>query len=270
MQNTKYALITGGSSGIGRAYAFLLAERGYHILIVSNDDAGNRRTASEISAKCGVQTRSLLLDLTCTESVAAITGYLAKEALLIEVFICNAGMLSFGSFCGTPAQSLERIIDLHCKIPTLLCRELALLMRKNGKGYILIMSSATAWMPYPTIAAYSATKGYLKNLAQALYYELRNEQIGVTAVFPGAIDTPFYTLDNRMRHRLLRWHIMLPADYMARKALRALFKRRPRYIPGLFTKLCAGLCAMLPVRALLPVLKLRRVRRLFAIPDTTA
>ena len=118
-------------------------------------------------------------------------------------------MLACGSVVSTQPNTVQRIIDLHCKIPTLLCHEFCQRMSQAGKGYILLMSSATAWMPYPTIAAYSATKAYLKTFGRALYYELRPINVNVTVVFPGAINTSFYKLDEKMRHKLLRSGIML-------------------------------------------------------------
>lgn len=259
----KYALITGGSSGVGRQYALQLAQKGYHILIVSNDEAGIDETTLDIKNISNVVVRSLVLDLTIVSSVSAIIDYVDKENLHIEVLICNAGILVFGGVTSTQPLSLERIIDLHCKIPTLLCREFGQRMSAAGKGYILIMSSATAWMPYPTIAAYSATKTYLKTFARALCYEVKDRGINVTIVFPGAIDTSFYKLDSQTRQKLLKYHIMLTPETVARKGLNALFKGKHRLIPGLFTKVCAGLCAIMPACFLWPVLKIKHVRRMW-------
>lgn len=81
-------------------------------------------------------------------------------------------------------------------------------MRRRGEGYILVMSSATAWMPYPTIAAYAATKSFLRTFARSLNFEFRKYGVRVTGVFPGAVDTPLYDLDAACRRRLLRWGVM--------------------------------------------------------------
>ena len=262
----KYAIVTGGSSGVGRQYALELAERGYNIILISNDATANEVVAHEISSLHSVKVLPLMIDLTQASSVDIITQLVDEQLLHVEVLICNAGMLAFGGVTSTSPNWIERIINLHCLVPTLLCREFAQRMSKAQKGYILIMSSSTAWMPYPTIATYSATKAYLKNFAQDLYYELRNLGVKVTVVYPGAIDTPFYTLDDKMRHRLLWWRVMLTPERVAKYGLRALFKGRRRSIPGIFNKCCVAICAILPSCALLPILRIKRLRKLWEQP----
>ena len=164
--------------------------------------------------------------------------------------------------CRTEPQALERIVALHCTTPTLLCRLFAARMMERGRGRILIMSSITAWTPYPTISHYAATKAYLSSFAQSLWYELRGTGVSLTTVFPSAVDTPFYDLKAEHRRWLLRLGLMLSAEEVARKALRAMFRGRRRLLPGVWTKVEAALCACLPAWALLPVLKLPAVRRI--------
>ena len=261
--NQKYAIVTGGSSGVGRQYALQLAAKGYNILLVSNDAKGNEKVTAEIKSLYPVIVLPFLLDLTQASSIDALTQVIDEQSFDIEVLICNAGILVFGGVTSTPSHSIERAIALHCLIPTLLCREFAKRISMKKRGYILIMSSSTAWMPYPTIATYSATKAYLKSFAQALYYELRDQGVKVTAVFPGAVDTPFYTLDDKIRHRLLWWNIMLTPEKVARYGLRALFKGHRRCITGVFNKCSVAICAILPSFALLPVLRIKRLRKLW-------
>lgn len=171
-------------------------------------------------------------------------------------------MLLFSQLKNTAIERIEQIIALHCTAPTLLCRLFAEDMRRRGCGRILIVSSITAWTPYPTISHYAATKAYLKSFAQSLWYELRGSGVSVTVVFPSAVDTPFYSLDEKMRRRLLRWGVMMSAESVVRKALNAMFRSRRRCLPGVMTKLEAAICAVLPSWALLPVLKLPVVRKI--------
>ena len=260
---SKYALITGGSSGVGRQYAFQLAAKGYNILIISNNAEANVKIANDIKEQFAVDIQYLYLDLTQASATDAIIDFVNRQSLCIEVLICNAGMLVFGGTTSTTATSLQQIINLHCTIPTLLCREFGKRMSENRKGYILIMSSATAWMAYPTIATYSATKSYLKTFSRALWYELRDMNVKVTTVFPGAIDTPFYSLNDKMRSSFVRWHMMQTPEFVARKGLRALFNGHHKCIPGVFTKCCVLICALLPAFALLPILSIKRVRALW-------
>lgn len=111
-------------------------------------------------------------------------------------------------------------------------------------------------MPYPSIALYAATKSYIKRLAEALHDEWRGDGVVVTTLCPGAVDTPFYRLDSRMRRWLLRLGVMLSPDEVVRRALRALFKGRKRITPGWAAK------AMVLVGRLTPSWVIRRIVRL--------
>lgn len=258
----KYALITGASSGMGREYAHQLAAMGYGIVVVSNDDAGNRRVADELTQKYGVQALPIYADLTLAESAEQIYSEIVALCIEVEILISNAGMLLFSQLERTPSERIEQIVALHCTSPTLLCRLFASDMRKRGSGRIMIVSSITAWTPYPTISHYAATKAYLKSFGESLWYELRGTGVSVTTVFPSAVDTPFYRLDDRMRRRLLRWGVMMRPEVVVSKALKAMFRSRKRSLPGVITKLEAAICAVLPSWVLLLVMRLPVVRRI--------
>ena len=135
-------------------------------------------------------------------------------------------------------------------------------MRARGGGHIILMSSVTAWTPFPTISHYAATKAYLRSFGQSLWYELRESNISVTTVFPSAVDTPFYSLGDDARRWLRRLGIMLSAEDVARKALRAMRRGRRKCLPGLMTKIEAAICAILPAWMLLPVLRIPAVKRI--------
>lgn len=257
-----YALITGASSGMGRCYAHELAGRGYDIIAISNREEELQQACEELRAKYSVTTRSITTDLAREGAAKEIYDICLKEDYDIEILVCNAGMLLFSTLTNTAPERLHTIIALHCTTTTLLCRYFGEQMKRRGHGRILIMSSATAWLPYPTISHYSATKGYLKNLAFALWYELRSYGVSVTAVFPGAVDTPFYNLGNGARRLFRALGIMLSAEQVARRGVRAMMRGRRRLTPGLFTKLVVAICAILPAHMLAIILRIAPIRRL--------
>ena len=154
-----YALITGGSSGIGREYARELAAQGWNLIIVSNRKEDNVRVAEELSRQYGIKAKPLYADLTEADAAEKIYDHVQRMGVEVEVLINNAGMLLFSQLVNTPAPQLERIIALHCTTPTKLCQLFARDMAARGRGHILIMSSITAWTPYPTISHYAAFRG---------------------------------------------------------------------------------------------------------------
>lgn len=258
----QFALITGASSGIGEEYAHQLAAKGYNIVVVSEREEENRRVAVALTEKYGVEALSFTTDLTEEKAAERLFAFAQGVDGEIDILINNAGMLLFSQLERTAEERLSKIIALHCTTPTKLCRLFAAEMARRGQGHILLMSSVTAWTPYPTISHYAATKAYLKSFGQSLWYEMRGKGVSVTTVFPSAVDTPFYNLDDKMRRRLLWWGLMLSAEDVARRALRAMFRGRRRCLPGFWTKVEAALCAVLPAWVLLPIMKIPAVKRI--------
>ena len=257
-----YALITGASSGIGRHYATELASRGYDIIAISNQPEALATLAEQIDSNLRRKVVTITCDLTEECAAQRIFERCVAEGYDVEIVVCNAGMLLFSTLTATPPSQLAKIIALHCTTTTLLCRLFGEQMKRLRRGRILVMSSATAWLPYPTIAHYGATKAYLKNFASSLWYELRPYGISVTAVYPGAVDTPLYSLDDKVRRRLRIFGIMTPPEKLARQAIRAMMRGRRRLVPGIFTKLVVALCSLLPARLLYPILRIAPIRRL--------
>lgn len=258
----QFAIVTGASSGIGLEYARQLAAKGYNIVVVSERDEENRRVAEQLAAQYGIEALPLSVDLTETGAADDVFAFAEQLDGEVEILVNNAGMLLFSKLEHTPEERIDKIVALHCTTPTKLCRLFSASMAQRGHGHILIMSSLTAWTPYPTISHYAATKAYLKSFGQSLWYEMRGRGVSVTTVYPSAVDTPFYKLDAKVRRRLLWCGMMLSADDVARKALRAMFRRRRECLPGLLTKIEAAVCAILPAWVLLPIMKIPAVRRI--------
>ena len=257
-----YALITGASSGMGRCYANEMASRGYNIIAVSNQAEQLDTLAKELSLTYKVEVNTICIDLADTTSAKEIYDITLENGWIVDVLICNAGILLFSTLLRTEPEKLITINNLHCTTNTLLCRFFGQEMKERGEGHILIMSSSTAWLPYPTISHYSATKSYLKSFASALWYELHRAGVSVTAVFPGAVDTPFYKLDAKTRRLFLRLGVMLSAEDVARRGIKAMFRGRRRLTPGLFTKVVVGICAILPARLLDLFIQIPPIKRL--------
>ena len=257
-----YALITGASSGIGRCYAIEMAKRGYNIVAVSNQPQQLDEVARQITSDYGVEVVPITIDLASEGAAKRIFDTCNASGYDVEVLICNAGMLLFSTLTRTSPESLNTIITLHCTTTTLLCRYFGEQMKSRGKGHILIMSSSTAWLPYPTISHYSATKAYLKSFASALWYELHSHGVSVTAVFPGAVNTPFYKLSNKSRKLFLSLGVMMTPETIARRGVRAMLRGRRRLTPGLFTNIVVAICAILPARLFELVLHIGPIKRL--------
>ena len=260
----KFTLITGASSGIGLAYAEQFAAKGENIIVVSNQQERNEEVATDLKQRYGVEAVALYADLSKADSAEQIYDWCKEHDYKVSTLVSNAGILQFGMFLHTKPSMAEFITNLHCVTPSKLCRLFGEDMCSRGEGRILIMSSMSAWLPFPTISYYASTKVYLKSLAQSLWYEFRPYGVKVTTVYPGAVDTPLYTLDEKYRKWLRAFGVMMTAEKLAHTGIRALERGSRTAIPGLFTKIVVGICSMLPAHALLPVLKIPAVKRILA------
>ena len=118
------------------------------------------------------------------------------------------------------------------------------------------MSSMMSRMPYPTIAAYAASKAFLRSFAQSLNYELRPHGVRVTVVQPGAVDTTFYRLSDKWRRRFIRFGIILPPRTVALAGLKALKRNRTLCTPGVSTHLAMFGARLIPPFAVRLLLRL--------------
>ena len=257
-----YALITGASSGMGLCYAKELARMGYNIIAVSNQPAELEAVAASLRTEYAIEAHAIYADLAERSAAKMLFDRCQSEGWEVEILISNAGMLLFSTLTNTTPERLATIIDLHCTTTTLLCRYFGEAMKQRGKGRILIMSSSTAWLPYPTISHYSATKAYLKNFAFALWYELHRYGVSVTALFPGAVNTPFYELSDKMRSRLSSLGVLMRPEAVAKRGISAMMRGKRRLTPGLFTRLVVAICAILPARVLDIIIRIKPIREL--------
>ena len=240
------ALITGASSGIGYEYARQLAAMGYNLILISNEGERLNQIADELVSEYGIQVTPFYADLSRPDAARQLYDYFGKRGFEVDILINNAGVFSFSDIADISHRNLKQMVNLHVVTPTLLCRYFGIAMRQRKHGYILNMSSLAAWTPYPGIAAYSATKAYLKTFSHALYNEMKPYNVGVTVVTPGAVATGLYRLSEKLKKIGIRAGIILTPEKLAKIALRGMFKRKKRVFPGFVNHLFVCLYPLLP------------------------
>lgn len=292
----RFALVTGASSGMGLEYARQLAAKGHNVLVVSNRDEDNRRVASEIERDFGVKAVPYYADLSRSETCQELYDWTKAQGYTVDVLISNAGILVWNKLENTPAFKVDLIVGIHCLATTHLCRLFGADMkaralelsrertekaiaegakpgsrkaRKAGKirrgeaGKILIMSSLAAYMPYPTISTYSATKAYSKSLGTSLWHELRDYGVNVTTVCPSAVDTPLIKLKPSLRKLAHRLGVMIYPQGLVKNALKALRRGKRIYIPSFIAKLALVFCGLLPQHCVAWICHWPVLKRLF-------
>ena len=247
MKKETYALITGGCSGIGYAYAEEWAKRGYNILIVSNREDLNAEAQNKLQA--AFPQLSILAryqDLTLSDAALELFNFCQNERLTVEVLVNNAGMFYFGAAVEKSMSQTHNMTMLHCTTPADLCVLFGKTMKERGCGYILNAASIPAFMSFPTISVYQASKAYLLRFSKGIHYELSHYGVKVCCVCPGAVDTDLYNLPVNIRKRLRAIGIMLSPEQIARRGVRATMHGRKVKIPGIINYFFVFLCFLLP------------------------
>ena len=187
--NSLTALITGGTSGIGRATAKQLAELGIHVLVLGRDAKRGDETLAEIRG-AGGKADFISSDLRDASSAREV----AKRALelgngLVDILINNAGIFPFGRTHETTEEVFDSVYSLNVKAPFFLVAELAPLMAKNGKGAIVNVSTMVADYGAVGMSLYGSTKAALNLLTKAWAAEYGPSGVRVNAVSPGPTRT---------------------------------------------------------------------------------
>ncbi len=223
-----WALITGGSAGIGEAFAWILAERGINLILVARNHERLEQKAADIQAQNpAIQIRTQAADLSVSGTVAALIQF--NNDLEIGLVIPNAAMETNGAFLKNNFDDEARLIQLNITAPAQLAHHYGRLMSQRGHGGILFVSSIAGYGPTPYLANYGASKAYIISLGESLHYELKKLNVDVLVLSPGLTDTPFAT------NSTIDWDQIgapyMDADTTALIGLKA-FGRKSSIIPG--------------------------------------
>jgi short-subunit dehydrogenase len=241
-----WALITGGSSGMGLEYARQLAKKGYDLVLVSNRQEELEQASEELSKVYPVRVVTRFQDLSAETAADELMAFCQEQSIEVEILINNAGMFFFEELTTENEAKALAMMRLHTFTPTRMCILFGEAMKRCGHGYILNMSSMAAKLPCPGIAVYSATKAYLKSFGKSLFFEMRPYGVGVTTVCPAAIATPLYKLKPSLLKLGVNVGLIGTPQWLVRRALRGMFHKRRVVKPGLMNYYLPPLIAILP------------------------
>jgi short-subunit dehydrogenase len=188
--HSEKALITGASSGIGRAFALMLAESGVReAVLVARDEARLAEVAEEL-APHGCRAEVLVADLKNPADLERVADRLRTDTS-VDLLVNNAGYGVAGNFIERDRDVAQGQIDLNVTALTRLAHAAATMMAEQGHGGIINIASGAAFLPSPMFAVYSATKAYVVNLSLAMREELATSGVRVLVVCPGFTRTEF-------------------------------------------------------------------------------
>mgnify|MGYP000648255633 CR=1 FL=1 len=235
------ALVTGASSGIGRAMALQLADAGTALVVVARDEQRLNELAAEVDVECEV----LGADLADPVAVERVAERLAATDDAIDLLVNNAGFGVTGKVGDQPVGSQQGMIDVNVSALVHLSHAAAIAMADRSKGQILNVSSVAGWLVAPTSATYAASKAFVTSFSQSLHEELQGSGVGVACLCPGLTRTEFQDRAEFDTSQLpdLLWQ---SAEAVATAGLKAAARNRAIEIPGALNKGTIGATQLMP------------------------
>lgn len=240
------ALITGASSGIGRAMAEILSEQGHDLILVA------RRKDRLEALQQALPTQVEIIPLDLSSESACFSLYEQVREKEIDILINNAGYGVLGPFHENDLTQELGMIDLNIKALHILTKLFLQDFKQRDSGFILNVASAAAFLPGPLLAAYYASKAYVLRLTEGIYEELRREgsRVYVGALCPGPVDTEF---NQRAGARGKITGGALTSEAVARYAIEKMFDRKLVIIPGFQMGMTYYLQKLIPRKLLLRI-----------------
>jgi short-subunit dehydrogenase len=223
-----YALVAGGSDGLGFAFAEAIARRGLNLVLIARREDRLKAAAARLKETYGIDVIPKAADMADYENVKKRIGTLKAP---IGLLVYNAAFAPIGLFENTSEDYLALAAAVNVKAPLLLAKLLSAPMIRQKRGGIVLMSSLAGGQGSPNLAAYAATKSFNAILAEGLWKELKPHGIDVLACCAGAILTPGY----RQAEKTKPAPGTLTADEVAEQTLNAL-GRGPIIVPGAINK----------------------------------
>jgi len=240
----KTVLITGASSGIGRAFAHRLAAADAELVLVARRADALARLAETLRDRHGATVRVIPADLARPGAAADLYRTLLAQGLDIDALINNAGIGIHGDLADADLGTVTGQIQLNVTTVAELSSLVLPAMVARGHGAIVNIASTAAFQPIAHMAVYAATKAFVLSFTRALWAETRHTGVAVLAVSPGATDTEFFQTAGEDASVGTR----RSPDDVINTTLRALARRRPSVVDGRVNALVAALAPRLPER----------------------
>ena len=246
MTESRWTLITGGSTGIGRELASLCANDGRDVVLVARNAARLEQAAEELRAEYGVRAVALPMDLTepgAPERLHAATG---ERGMEVDFLVNNAGFGMSGRFADVPLAVQRKMIGLNLTALSDLCHLYLPGMLERGRGRILNVGSGAGYVPGLGFTTYASTKAFVLHLTEGLAGEVAGTGVTVSVLCPGPVDTPFMGTAGIEGFSGIRRLALAHPRPVARAGYRGALRGKVVINPGFFPRLVPLVPRLLP------------------------
>src|SRR4030095_4026848 len=249
--HSPYALISGGSKGIGYAIAEALAKRNYNLVLVARHKKDLDIAKNKLETSYLVHVIILTFDVAEKESVDKIAEWCFEKDIQLKM-LCNvAGSGGARDYLSLPLDDLRNMINVNIESQMALCLKLLPLLEKNNPSYIMNIGSSAAFAPIPIKNMYSATKSAVLFFSYSLRYQLKKKNISVSCVCPGPVFTKVEVMQQTIEK--LGWFgkvMAVDPKGVGEIAVRRTLNKRMIIVPGMLAKTVSVILRLFPKRLL--------------------
>lgn len=238
MNTTKTALITGASSGIGKALAEQFAKDGYHLVLVARNIAQLQLLADDLQRRHSILATAVAADLETNDGATRLHNEIKARKITLNVLVNNAGYGLFGEFKDTALSTEQAMMQLNMNAVVSLTK-LFLPDLLATRGKLLNTASTAAFQPGPYMAVYYATKAFVLSFSEAIAAELESTGVTVTALCPGPTASGFQDKADMHDSALVKNKKLPTSEEVAAAGYRAMQRGQRVYIHGTMNWLMA-------------------------------
>ncbi len=244
-----YALVAGGSKGIGYAIAEALAKRRYNLILIARHADSLLAAKNKLESAYQIHVEILVYDLSREQSADEIAKWCTDKNIHLKM-LCNvAGLGGTRDYLLLPLDSLRYMVRLNVESAMALSLTLLPLLEKNAPSYILNVASMAGFAPIPVKNLYSATKSAVIFFSYSLRYQLKEKNISVSCLSPGPVFTkPEIRQDTKKKLGWFGMQMAVPPKKVGEVAVRKTLKKRMMIVPGTLSKITSTIIRVLPRR----------------------
>jgi hypothetical protein len=239
----KWAIITGASSGIGKALAFEFAAGGFNVFLTGRNEAALAEVSAECSSRYKVETMFVPADLSRVESIDNLIAALATQSRRYEILVNNAGFGIHGDFASTDIEQNIQLLTVQLTASLKLTKAVLPAMVSRRTGRILNVASLYSFSPVPFQSVYGACKAFLLSFSSSLQNELKGTGVTITVFCPGVTQTEFRSRAGIGQRRKTSG---MTAQAAAHIAYEETLRGKRIVVPGFINRLYVFLAQRLP------------------------
>lgn len=244
-----YAVVAGGSKGIGYAIAEALARRHYNLVLIARHMDNLVAAKNRLENKYGIHVEVLAKDLAMKETAPEIARFCTENDLPVKM-LCNvAGLGGVNDYLSIPVDTVRYMVDLNITSCMVLTQLMLPILEKNTPSYILNVTSMAGFAPIPGKNVYSATKSAVVFFSYSLRYQLKKKHISVSCLAPEPVYTkPSIIKDTKEKLGWIGDKMALQPERVGEVAVRKTLKKQMIIIPGVIAKTSSIFVRILPRR----------------------